>query len=135
MLLLHLVAAHRDWREAVRVCYQYARPDLIPTVVAPAAAASAAGLLSEAKEACERISKYLSRLSEVRAKREALDAALKAAQGRQRGGRRGHRQPGYVVQKGRKQSGSALALVCREALHWHLPQPSCVKYPQLQIQG
>jgi elongator complex protein 1 len=63
------------------VSYQYARPDLVPTVVAPAAAASASTLLSEAQEACERISKYLGRLSEVRAKREAMDAALKAAQG------------------------------------------------------
>lgn len=48
------------------------------TVVAPAAAAAAAGLLSEAHESVDRVNKYWARLKEVRSKRQAMAAMMAA---------------------------------------------------------
>ncbi|KAI8469194.1 MAG: IKI3 family-domain-containing protein [Monoraphidium minutum] len=72
-----LVAA-REWREALRAAYADGRPDLVDTCVAPGAAEAAAGLLSEAKEARDKVGRYLSRVRDVRGRRLALNAALLA---------------------------------------------------------
>ncbi|KAG2485392.1 hypothetical protein HYH03_015878 [Edaphochlamys debaryana] len=69
----------REWREATRVSHAQQRPDLVETVVAPAAAEAAAGLLDEAREAADKIRKYAQRLVDVRSRREAMAAALAAA--------------------------------------------------------
>lgn len=55
------------------------RPDLVETIVAPAAAASAAATLADAKEALGRVAKYWARLRELRQRRTAMQAALAAA--------------------------------------------------------
>lgn len=65
----------------MRVAYAHARGDLIPTVLAPAAAEAAASALSDAREGAAQVAKYWGRLKDVRAKRQALDAALRAAAG------------------------------------------------------
>lgn len=49
------------------------------TVIAPSAAEAAAGMLTDAREAREKIIKYLARLQEVRGKRLDIEEALKAA--------------------------------------------------------
>ncbi|GAX74696.1 hypothetical protein CEUSTIGMA_g2144.t1 [Chlamydomonas eustigma] len=71
----------REWREALHTAYQHQRVDLVETVVTPAAAAAASGLLSDAKESIERIAKYGARLREVRGKRLAMEAILNTADG------------------------------------------------------
>ncbi|KXZ43844.1 hypothetical protein GPECTOR_79g123 [Gonium pectorale] len=68
-----------EWREAVRVSHAQWRPDLVETVVAPAAAGAAAALLAEARESEERLRKYGARLADVRARRLAMAAAVVAA--------------------------------------------------------
>ncbi|GBF99867.1 hypothetical protein Rsub_12507 [Raphidocelis subcapitata] len=73
------LAAAREWREALRVCYAEGRADLVDTAVVPAAAEAAAGLLAEAREARDKVDRYSSRLKEVRARRLAMRAALDAA--------------------------------------------------------
>ncbi|KAL6751050.1 hypothetical protein V8C86DRAFT_3142693 [Haematococcus lacustris] len=73
------LARAREWREALRVAALQGREDLVPTVVAPAGAEAASSLLAEAREAVAKVCKYQARLREVRGKREALDAALRAA--------------------------------------------------------
>ncbi|KAG2445393.1 hypothetical protein HXX76_000015 [Chlamydomonas incerta] len=72
-------AGAREWREAVRVAHAHSRPDLVETVVAPAAAEGASSLLAEAGEAVDKIRKYVQRLADVRARRLAMAAALAAA--------------------------------------------------------
>ena len=71
----------REWREALHTSLRYQRQDLVDTVVAPAAAAAAAGLLSDARESVERVNKYSARLREVRGKRQAMAAAMAAGTG------------------------------------------------------
>lgn len=65
-----------EWRCGLQLCYSRGREDLVDTVVAPAAASSAASLLEEAREAEPRVRKYAARLGEVRSRREAMGAAL-----------------------------------------------------------
>ncbi len=69
----------RQWREAVRVSYAHQRPDLVDTVVGPAAAEAGRTVAGEAAEAAGRIRKYGARLAEVRARRLALAEAVAAA--------------------------------------------------------
>eukprot|EP00887_Chlorella_sp_A99_P002271 scaffold10.g2271.t1 len=73
-----LLAGAGEWREAVRLAYQAGRPDLVETVVAPAAAAAAAATLEEARENLERVRKYWARLRELRQRRAAIAAAVAA---------------------------------------------------------
>lgn len=61
--------------------YSSARPDLIPSVVAPMVAEAAAGAVGDAREGTSQVAKYWARLKDVRAKRHAMDEALKAAAG------------------------------------------------------
>ena len=75
------LCAPREWREALHTSHLHGREDLVDTVVAPAAAAAAAGLLSDARESMERITKYGARLREVRGRRQAMQAALAAGKG------------------------------------------------------
>jgi elongator complex protein 1 len=65
-----------EWRAALQLCRCRGRGDLVETVVAPAAASAAAALLEEAREAEPRVRKYAARLADVRARREAMGAAL-----------------------------------------------------------
>lgn len=77
---LSLTPVHcRAWREAVRVAYEHARDDLVDTIVAPAAAEAAASMLQDARDSCERLVKYSSRLTEVRRQKSAMAAAVEAA--------------------------------------------------------
>ncbi|PNH07535.1 Elongator complex protein 1 [Tetrabaena socialis] len=69
----------REWRESIRVAHAHQRSDLVETVIAPGAADGAASLLSEARDAEERIRKYGQRLADVRGKRLAMAEAIAAA--------------------------------------------------------
>jgi len=73
------LAGAREWHEALRTAYAAQRPDLVHTVIAPAAAEAAASLLADAHDARDKIAKYLARLREVRRKRLNMDEALRAA--------------------------------------------------------
>ncbi|KAG1673002.1 hypothetical protein FOA52_005932 [Chlamydomonas sp. UWO 241] len=73
-----LAGPAREWRLAAHACAAARRPDLLDSVVAPGAAAAAAGLLSDCREAVERLGKYGARLAEVRGKRAAMEAVFAA---------------------------------------------------------
>ncbi|DBA88250.1 hypothetical protein WJX77_011440 [Trebouxia sp. C0004] len=73
-----LLTQAREWREALRLAYKHGRDDLVDTVIAPASAEAAASTVSDVREERERVSKYLTRLKEVRHKRSAMQAALAA---------------------------------------------------------
>ena len=62
----------------MHMAHCHKRQDLVDTVVAPAAASAAAGLLNDARESMERLAKYWARLKEVRGKRKALEAVVAA---------------------------------------------------------
>lgn len=79
LVLPIIICFLRAWREAVRVAYEHARDDLVDTIVAPAAAEAAAGMLQDARDSCERLVKYSSRLAEVRRQKSAMAAAVEAA--------------------------------------------------------
>ena len=76
----------REWRESARVAYLHDRADLVETVVAPAAAEAAQGILSEATELPARLNKYLTRLRDLRHRREAMRRAIDAGAEAWRGG-------------------------------------------------
>ena len=76
-----LLCAAKKWRETVSVAYAHGRGDLVETVVAPAAAEAASGVVSSAREAPARAEKYLERLRKLRERREALERALGADAG------------------------------------------------------
>lgn len=69
----------REWREALHAAHAHSREDLVETIVAPAAAGAAAGLLNDARESQERVAKYWARLREVRDKRRNMEAAVAEA--------------------------------------------------------
>ncbi|KAA6419594.1 MAG: elongator complex 1-like [Trebouxia sp. A1-2] len=73
-----LLTQAREWREALRLAYKHGRDDLVDTVIAPASAEAVASTVSDVREERERVSKYLTRLKEVRHKRSAMQAALAA---------------------------------------------------------
>ena len=52
---------------------RHGRDDLVDTVVAPASAEAAATAVADIREERERVSKYLTRLKEVRHKRSAME--------------------------------------------------------------
>ncbi len=56
------------------VC-RHGRDDLVDTVIAPASAEAAASTVSDVREERERVSKYLTRLKEVRHKRSAMQVS------------------------------------------------------------
>ncbi len=58
------------------VC-RHGRDDLVDTVIAPASAEAAASTVSDVREERERVSKYLTRLKEVRHKRSAMQVSHK----------------------------------------------------------
>ncbi len=59
-----------------RIC-RHGRDDLVDTVIAPASAEAAASTVSDVREERERVSKYLTRLKEVRHKRSAMEVSDK----------------------------------------------------------
>ncbi|CAD7702171.1 unnamed protein product [Ostreobium quekettii] len=71
-----LLAEARQWQEAVHIAYRQGRGDLVETTVAPAAAECATTLLSDFREAEQRVSRYFERLKDVRAKRIAMEAVV-----------------------------------------------------------
>lgn len=79
----------REWRESARVAYLHNRADLVETVVAPCAAEAAQGVLSEATELPSRLDKYLTRLRDLRTRREAMRRAIDAGAEAWRGDRPG----------------------------------------------
>ena len=79
----------REWRESARVAYLHDRADLVETVVAPCAAEAAQGVLSEATELPSRLDKYLTRLRDLRTRREAMRRAIDAGAEAWRGDRPG----------------------------------------------
>lgn len=85
-------------------------------MVAPAAAAGAAALLDDARSGCKRIAKYLQRLRDVRAKRQAMQAALEAA-----GEHQSQRASSSARAPAREQQGMVVvvARVCGHWRHWH----------------
>ena len=52
------------------------RDDLVDTVIAPAGAEAAAGLLADARENTARVSKYLQRYKEVQERRSNMEVCL-----------------------------------------------------------
>ena len=76
-----LLSGAGEWREALRAAHAAGRPDLVDTLVAPAAAAAAAAALEEAQEGLGRVRKYWARLRELRGRRLALSAAVEAEGG------------------------------------------------------
>lgn len=50
------------------------RDDLVDTVIAPAGAEAASGLLADARENTERVNKYLKRYKEVQERRANMEA-------------------------------------------------------------
>jgi hypothetical protein len=49
----------KEWRQALQMSYAHNRPDLVDTLVIPAAAAAAALLMDDAKESTTKLAKYL----------------------------------------------------------------------------
>lgn len=75
-----LLAQASCWKEALRASYGRGRPDLIETVVAPAAAEQAASTLEGLVGGRERVKKYMDRWRDVRRRREDMERALAAAE-------------------------------------------------------
>lgn len=55
---------------------RHSRDDLVDTVVAPASAEAAAASVTEIRENRERVTKYITRLKEVRHKRSAMEVSI-----------------------------------------------------------
>lgn len=73
---VEILASTGAWRDAIRAAYRYSRPDLVDTLLAPAAAASLVRALEEFREDRSRLEKYIARLRTLRQRRAAMAAAL-----------------------------------------------------------
>jgi elongator complex protein 1 len=76
---VRLLCGGGEWRRALHACYSRGFPRLVDAAIAPAAAAAAIRVLSTTSEDKERVEKYRRRLSDLRAKREAMAKAIEAA--------------------------------------------------------
>ncbi|CAK0773220.1 hypothetical protein CVIRNUC_004042 [Coccomyxa viridis] len=76
---VQLFCSAHEWCQAACTAMDSRSSSLMDSCVAPAAADAAARLLESATEDRKRIRKYLARLKELRAKKEAMEAALAAA--------------------------------------------------------
>lgn len=73
---VEILASTGAWREALCAIYRCSRPDLVDTLLAPAAAASLVRALDDFKEDDARLKKYTARLRTLRQRRAALAAAV-----------------------------------------------------------
>lgn len=63
--LEYMLLQGREWREAMRVAHVHKRGDLVDTLVIPAAASAAQGLLKDSIESSTKLAKYQSKLGVV----------------------------------------------------------------------
>ncbi|CAL5218701.1 g412 [Coccomyxa viridis] len=75
---VQLFCSAHEWRQAACTAMGSSNRALLDTSVAPAAADAAASMLENATDNRKRIQKYVARLKELRAKKEAMEAALAA---------------------------------------------------------
>lgn len=73
---VEILASTGAWREALSATYRCSRPDLVDTLLAPAAAAGVVRALDDFKEDNARLKKYIARLRTLRQRRAALAAAV-----------------------------------------------------------
>ncbi|EFJ06936.1 hypothetical protein SELMODRAFT_134482 [Selaginella moellendorffii] len=79
-----LLIEARDWMEVLRLCYLHAQPDIVDTIVQPAAVECANGLVGQFQEGVEKVGKYCARFVAVHQRRVLLEAKIKSDQGEDR---------------------------------------------------
>lgn len=73
---VRLLCAGGEWRRVVHLVHARGHQGLLESTITPAAVSAAHRILQNTREDRERVSKYRTRLEEVRARREAMAAAV-----------------------------------------------------------